>query len=185
MIWLAPHDGSPGRPAVFSDTAIQLSAIRGDAALFDTYRTRFEAAHVPAERRRFLAALGNFRDPAIAARALDYVFAGPLRPQEMLSIPRTQAAVPSAKARTLAWMTSHYDQLAARVPAEFMVFMPNFANGCSTERVDTAKRFFADPKHAPPGTSSELARVEESVGDCVGLDAREGASVRSYTTAGR
>ncbi len=23
MIWLAPHDGSPGRPAVFSDVAIQ------------------------------------------------------------------------------------------------------------------------------------------------------------------
>lgn len=24
MTWLAPHDGSPGRPAVFSDAAIQL-----------------------------------------------------------------------------------------------------------------------------------------------------------------
>ena len=23
MVWLAPHDGSPGRPAVFSDAAIQ------------------------------------------------------------------------------------------------------------------------------------------------------------------
>jgi hypothetical protein len=23
MTWLAPHDGSPGRPAVFSDLAIQ------------------------------------------------------------------------------------------------------------------------------------------------------------------
>jgi len=23
MIWLAPHDGGPGRPAVFSDAAIQ------------------------------------------------------------------------------------------------------------------------------------------------------------------
>ncbi len=23
IIWLAPHDGSPGRPAVFSDAAIQ------------------------------------------------------------------------------------------------------------------------------------------------------------------
>lgn len=24
MTWLAPHDGSPGRPAVFSDAAIQI-----------------------------------------------------------------------------------------------------------------------------------------------------------------
>ena len=168
-----------------ADTAIGLSAIRGDAALFDLYRTRFEKARVPAERRRFLSALGNFRDPVLKARALDYVFTGPLRPQEMLSIPRKQAGVPEAQASTLAWVTSHYDQLAAKIPAEFMVFLPHFANGCSTEDVATAKRFFADPKHAPPGTSKELARVEESVGDCVSLDAREGASVRSYTTAGR
>jgi aminopeptidase N len=168
-----------------ADTAIGLSAIRGDAALFDLYRARFEAARVPAERRRFLSALGNFRDPALSARALDYVFTGPLRPQEMLAIPRTQAAVPEAQARTLAWITSHYDQLAAKIPAEFMVFMPHFANGCSIAEVDTAKRFFTDPAHAPPGTSKELARVEESVGDCVSLDAREGASVRRYTTAGR
>ena len=25
MTWLAPHDGSPGRPAVFSDAAIQFA----------------------------------------------------------------------------------------------------------------------------------------------------------------
>ncbi len=29
MTWLAPHDGSPGRPAVFSDVAIQLSDDQG------------------------------------------------------------------------------------------------------------------------------------------------------------
>ncbi len=164
-----------------ADVAVQLSAIRGDAALFDLYRTRFEAAKVPAERRRFLSALGNFRDPALAARALDYVFSGPLRPQEITVIPRTMGAVPSEQARAFAWMTAHYDQIAARIPADFMVFLPYFADGCSSSRIDAAKVFFADPKHAPPGTSKELARVAESVGDCIRLDAREGESVRRYT----
>jgi len=166
-----------------ADTAIQLSAIRGDAAMFDLYRSRFEAARVPTERRRFLSALGNFRDPALADRALDYVFAGPLRPQEIMAIPRAQGAVPAKQAKTFAWMTAHYDEIAAHIPADFMVFMPYFADGCSSERADAAKAFFADPKHAPPGTTTELSRVEESVGDCVGLDAREGESVRRYATA--
>ena len=31
MTWLAPHDGSPGRPAVFSDAAIQFClTIKGE-----------------------------------------------------------------------------------------------------------------------------------------------------------
>jgi alanyl aminopeptidase len=168
-----------------ADTAIALSAIRGDAALFDLYRERFEAAQAPTERRRFLSALGNFRDPALADRALDYVFTGPLRPQEIMVIPRTMGAVPAEQAKTFAWMTAHYDEIAARLPSDFMVFMPRFADGCSSARIDAAKVFFAEPKHAPPGTTTELSRVEESVGDCVGLDAREGESVRRYTTVVR
>ncbi len=168
-----------------ADTAIRLSAIRGDAALFDLYCRRFEAAQVPTERRRFLSALGNFRDPALADRALDYVFKGPLRPQEIMVIPRTMGAVPAQQAKAFAWMTARYDEIAARLPSDFMVYMPYFAYGCSSARVDAAKAFFADPKHAPPGTSTELSRVAESVGDCVGLDAREGESVRRYTTVVR
>jgi hypothetical protein len=89
------------------------------------------------------------------------------------------------QAKTFAWMTAHYDQLAARIPADFMVFMPYFASGCSSARIDAAKAFFADPKHAPPGTATELARVVEAVSDCVGLEAREGESVRRYVAADR
>jgi alanyl aminopeptidase len=168
-----------------ADTAIGLSAIRGDAKLFDVYRERFEGAKVPMERRRFLSALGNFREPALADRALDYVFTGPLRPQEVLVIPRTMGGVPAEQAKTFAWMTRHYDEIAKRIPPEFMVYLPYFADGCSSARVDVAKTFFSEPTHAPPGTSKELARVAEAVGDCVVLDAREGESVRRYTAGAR
>ena len=166
-----------------TDTAVYLSAIRGDAALFDRYRARFETATVPSERRRFLLALGCFRDPALADRARSYVFEGPLRPQEFLSIPQAQGEAPAEVERLYAWMTSHYGELAARIPDDFMVFMPHFAEGCSKERIAAAKTFFADPEHAPPGTATEFSKVEEAVGDCVTLEAREGESVRRYATA--
>ena len=164
-------------------TALRLSAIRGDAALFDTYRARFESAKVPVERARFLAALGAFRDPALIDRALDYVSTGPLRPQEIMSIPRALGNNPAAQARTYAWMTAHYDQIAEKIPADYMVFMPYFAAGCSEERWKAAQSFFSEPAHAPQGTATELAKVGESVGDCVRLAAREGASIRSYTAS--
>jgi alanyl aminopeptidase len=168
-----------------ADTAIEMSAIRGDAGLFNLYRERFEAAKIPGERRRFLSALGNFRDPPLVDRALEYVFAGPLRPQEVLVIPRVMGDIPAEQAKTFAWMTAHYEQLSQRLPPEFMVYMPYFADGCSSKRVDAAKTFFAEPTHAPPGTSKEMDRVAEAVGDCVVLDQREGDSVRRYTTESR
>jgi len=169
--------------ASIAGTVLALSAIRGDAPKFDLYRNAFEKAQVPAERRRFLQALGYFRDPALVDRALDYVFAGPLRPQEVLTIPRVVGTVPSQQAKLFAWMTAHYGELAGRIPDDFLIFMPYFAAGCSAERIADAKTFFADPKHAPPGTATELNRVAEGVGDCVSLDAREGESVRRYTAS--
>jgi alanyl aminopeptidase len=165
-----------------ADAAVMASAIRGDAARFDAYRKRFEAAAIPAERRLFLDALGNFRDPALVDKALAYVLAGPLRPQELFKIPQVMGEVPASRPALWTWMTKHYDDLAARIPADYMIFMPWFAAGCSPQRLSAAKAFFADPKHSPPGTSKELARVVESVDDCVALDAREGDKVRRTTT---
>jgi alanyl aminopeptidase len=167
------------------EAAVVLSAIRGDAALFEAYRQRFESARIPAERTLFLGALGNFRNPALVDRALAYVLEGSLRPQELFTIPRMMGDVPSSRGQAWTWMTVHYDEIAARIPADYMIFMPRFASGCSAERLTAAKAFFADPKHSPPGTSKELARVAEEVSDCVTLDAREGAAVRRYTTAAR
>ena len=167
------------------NVAVSSLAIRGDAALFDTYQQRFETSKIPEERRLFLSSLGNFRNPALVDRALAYVFVGPMRPQELFTIPQTMGQVPSSRAKLWAWAVARYDEIAARIPADYMVFMPYFAGGCSTQRLDAAKAFFAEPRHAPPGTAVELARVSEAVNDCVALDRREGAAVRKYTAMPR
>jgi alanyl aminopeptidase len=173
-----------GVPPSLAGPALRLSALHGDAALFETYRKRFEAATTATERSRFLAALAGFRDPALVDRALSYVFAGPLRPQETMSIPRTIARTPAGRDRAWTWMTTHYDEIARRLPQDFIVFLPYFAGGCSTARLDTAKTFFGEPRHAPAGTSVELAKVGEAVTDCARLSSREGVAVRRYL-AGR
>src|SRR5439155_12000729 len=52
-------------PPSLAPAVTNLSAIEGDGALWDAYRTRYEAAKTPSERQRFLAALGYFRDSAL------------------------------------------------------------------------------------------------------------------------
>ena len=167
------------------EPAVQLAAIRGDAALFDAYRSRFEATVVPAERRLFLRALGHFRDPSQVERALEYALDGPVRPQEVFVIPRVMSENPATRAAAWAWMTRRYDAIAARIPPDYLVFLPWFAKGCSRERLAAAGAFFADPKHSPPGTAKELAEVEDAVQTCVRIEAREGGAVRQFVTSNR
>jgi hypothetical protein len=79
------------------------------------------------------------------------------------------------------WMTNNYDELMKKMPPMFAVYMPYFAGGCSSDRIEAARIFFAeDGPHYQPGQEKELAKVAEAVGDCVGLREREGKAVREY-----
>jgi alanyl aminopeptidase len=157
--------------------ALRLAAIRGDSTRFGEYQRRFEAATVPADRDRYLAALGNFRDPTLRRRALEYNLTGPLRPQEYFTIPEAIGGTPKQRDEAWAWWERHYDEVVARMPPEYAMFIPAGARGCSAPRLKSAETFFADPRHQKPGTMNTLAKVSESTHDCIGLKDREGAAV--------
>ena len=160
--------------------ALNLSAIGGDQALYETYKMRFETAQVPAERSRYLVALGYFRDPKVVDQSLRYSLEGPLRPQEIFTIPSTLGRAYEYEEVPFRWLTQNYDGIASRIPPMFTAFMPQFASGCSVKRLEAAKVFFAEAAHSAPGTEKELAKVADRVNDCAGLREREGAAVVRY-----
>jgi alanyl aminopeptidase len=166
--------------ASLAGTALRLSAIRGDRALFDDYKQRFEAAQVPADRARYLGALSGFRDPELIQEALDYTLHGPLRPNELFRIPGGLMGHPPNRDFIFEWLMQSYDEIAQRVPPTFLGFMPFIASGCSAERLAAAQEFFAMPEHQAPGTDVRLAKVSDQVKDCVGLREREGEAVAAY-----
>jgi alanyl aminopeptidase len=147
---------------------------------FELLRRRFENAATPAERNLYLGLLGWFQDPALVRRALDYSFSGPLRPDELFVISRTVARTVDGRTHAWRWMTDNYSKLSERLPAEFMGFMPFMARGCSAERLESARAFFARPEHQTPGTKRTLGRVEAQVDECLALRAREGGNVRGF-----
>jgi alanyl aminopeptidase len=161
---------------------LRLAALRGDEALFEEYRKRFEATTVPTERHPLLDALGSFRDPALRERALRYDLTGPLRPHELFWIPGSMSDDPRNLDQVWVWWQANYDAVASRIPPEYAIYIPYAAGGCSEARVRQGEAFFADPKHNPPGTLKELAKVTEAVRDCVGLRAREGEAVARALT---
>lgn len=165
-------------------SAIRISAMRGDKTLFDNYRQRFETAGDPADRSRFLSALGRFKDPELRKEALEYAMTGPLRPQEFFSIPFSIASSSSKDADLIFdWMMENYDKILAKVPPQFKAFFPSFAGGCSTERLEAAREFFAEEEHQAPGLEVRLAKVSDQVTDCVNLREREGEAVATYLSS--
>jgi len=167
-------------PPSIAPVCLALSAMESDAARFEDLTRRFETAKTPTERSLYLQALSMFRDPGLVDRALHYAFTGPLRTNELFVIPRGVGQTAEGRERLWRWMTENYSRLGERLPPEFMGFMPFLASGCSAERLDAARSFFADPAHRGPGTDRTLGRVAARVEGCLSLRSREGEDVRRF-----
>ena len=104
-----------------------------------------------------------------------------MRPQEVLTIPSV-ISEGDLKNEDLAyqWMTGNYATIVKRIPPDVAAFLPQFADGCSEDRLERAKIFFADPAHQVEGTLKELAKVADTVTNCVSLRKREGAVVAEF-----
>jgi len=172
-------DESSIDPAL-AGAALRLSASRGDMALFRQYRRRFESAQVPADRNRYLAALGSFRRPEVVDAALAYALRGPLRTQEILTIPNHVSEDSAYRSAVWTWVAENFKTIADRIPPNYGIFLVHFASGCSDERLQAARDFFSDPAHDLPGIRTELEKVADEVDDCVRLRRRERAAVASF-----
>jgi alanyl aminopeptidase len=163
------------------DAVLKLAARRGDAAMFDDFRSRFATASVPSLRRRYLGVLGAFEDPVLEARALDMMLDEAVRPTEIFVVMGGFFGKDEAAGRRLyEWITAHYDKLAPRMPPPALRFMPMIGSGCSEERLRRTREFFADPSRAVPGGEQTLERVSDQVHGCISLREREGASVGEF-----
>jgi alanyl aminopeptidase len=181
-------------PPSLVDAVMVLAARRGDRAMFDDCRRKFETASIPGDRALYLACLGSFRAPELRAAALEYCLNGPLRPQETPVIPsamsETGLSLPSGRGgggeysdEMMHWTLDHWDALAARMPPNFASRNLRTTAGCSKEREQALQQFFADPKRNAPGITASLRRLSDAMEECAGLHEREAARVERWLGA--
>jgi len=165
------------------EPATSLATQEGNAALFDLFQKRFEAAEMAQDRNLFLAGLGQFEDPALEKRAREYVLTGPLRPHELGTILFEQAQRDPAQANMLTFLTSQYDKITAPLSSEFTVFMPFLAVSCSQAQFDQVLPFFTEKAQKDPGMADFLQQAQEEVSTCAQLRAQEGPAVTRWLKA--
>jgi alanyl aminopeptidase len=176
-------DPSAVAPSI-TPAVLAVAASSGDRALYETYRQRFEAATRPADRALWLQALAGFRDEAVIDDVLAWSLSGPLRPQEVTAIANTLSQNLVAPDHVWRWLTAHHAAIRDRLPGPFRAFLPYVGLACSAERLAETKAFFGDPQHAVPGTERELAKVSDTITDCVALRTREGDAVATFLREG-
>ncbi len=156
---------------------VTMNARRGDEALFEEYRKRFENAANPADRARFLAGLGSFHDPALRQKARAYALTGAVRPNEFFML-WGGADNAAERDELFNWVTTNFDEIMKRIPPMFASSMAFIGGGCEPERVARTREFMTVKKIE--GAERQLARVTEQVSECATLRAREMASVSAY-----
>ncbi len=166
--------------ATIAGAVLGVAASEGTRDEFLAYQQKFETTKVPAERSRYLSAMSKFDDPKLQDAILDYALTEKVRPMEMFQAVGGMFDSEAGRDKLYAWMTKNYTQLANRMPPEFVAYLPYLATGCSAQRLDAARKFFGTPAHSVDGTDATLAKVGDTITDCVNLRDREGKSVAGY-----
>ena len=159
---------------------VALSAMHGDEAMYQEFKKRFESATIPAERARFLNSLRQFRNPAIRAKVREYALSGAVRPTDFFQL-AGGGDTEAEREDVYQWVIANYDAITKKLPPAFAAGMPFIVGGCEPERVERARKFFAE--HKTEGTERSMARTAEQVNECAALRAREMDAVMKYLAA--
>jgi len=100
-----------------ADVAVALAATVGDSSLHDRFREACRKADTPQEARRFLLALGDFREPELIARTLDLSLTEEVATQDVVFLLVRLFSNPEAAAQTWEFVQRRWSDLRERMPS--------------------------------------------------------------------
>jgi len=182
VLGLSTADGQPGDGLLHPDAAsveerglaLSLAMELGDAQVFDALLRHFEASQDPALRRQLLGAVGNAKQPALAARARDYALASStVRRNELGSLISLDSGSPASWPAARAWLDGNYPALAAKLGAGASGIARLYAsNMCSPAEATAMTAQWSERMRAVDGGPRALAQTAESINLCAALKAR-------------
>jgi aminopeptidase N/puromycin-sensitive aminopeptidase len=158
--------------------ALAVSALEGNADLYDKYLDHLKTAKTPEEYYNYFGALGKFSGPELAKRTFDFALSPDVKNQDLylmagpLTNPDTQAA---------AWelLKANYDAIMAKAGPALGTGIVGVAGAFCDEKLrDDAQDFFA--KQNLPGTERVLQNAKDRVNACIALRSLQQANLSAY-----
>jgi len=154
-------------PSMLS-TVLMIAAQNGDAALFDAYLAKLEESSDRRVRGSLFRALGSFRDPALARRALDLTLSGKFDLRESNGILRGVAGDSATRRTAFDWIVANYDRLAPRLPEQWRGGLAMMASGlCDAGAREETRTFFEPRLQAVPQGPIRLEQTLDSIDRCI------------------
>lgn len=160
-------------------TCLMVAAEEADAAFFEHLSKHLDRSQDDVVRARLINALGVFRNPELARKALAITLSGRLRAPELTAILETQLQAPTLRDAAFRWFGEHVDELAARRPPERRGNLPWIgAAFCDRAHADALSTLFAERIQKLGGGPRNLAGALEAMNLCAARRAIQEPSFR-------
>jgi alanyl aminopeptidase len=171
-------------PELTSDV-LSVAAAYGDRTFYDQLVAAARQSRNRRERGYIVDAIGSFRDPSIARRALNLMLTGELDIRELTGLLTAFQDHPSTERVPWEFVTANYDALLSRLPSRLGTHAGTLlplagSSFCDEAGYQKMEEFFKDRIKAISGGERVLATTLEEVELCEPLRKAQGPELERY-----
>jgi aminopeptidase N len=164
------------------ETALNIAAIHGDAALFDKLQQVYETTTNPGLQEGALRLMATFEDPALARRALDYALTPKVRSQDAAI--QFAIVMQTDRDRPMAWqyIKDHWDAIHALLTPELgNILVSSTSSFCSAADRDDVQQWFA--AHKVASADQGIKHAIERINGCIELRSLQEGNLKQWLAA--
>ncbi len=155
-----------------ADASITLAAVHGDTPLYDRLLHLSQTEPDPVLQHQELDSLGDFTDPALIDRTLEYATSGAVRNQDSGGLIGQTLQQPGTREAAWTWIQANWPRVQAQLTPFSGQRIVGAANSfCSAARHDEVSAFFT--AHPVPSAERTLSKTLDSINDCATLHANQ------------
>jgi aminopeptidase N/puromycin-sensitive aminopeptidase len=160
--------------AVVADRALPLAARYGDEALYDRFVQQMQSAKTPEVESRYRYLLGEFRDPRLVRRTMNYVYGDKVRNQDFPSMVSSTFSDPQSRAQAWQEVKNHWSIINERIPTSMHSVTGTLGVFCDEPSKKDINEWFAT--HSPGEAQRSLRRAMEAIDTCIAFKNAQQAS---------
>jgi aminopeptidase N len=159
--------------------AIDLAALKGDDALYDRYMAAIKNPKSPEEYYTYLFALGQFSDPKLLGRTLEYAISPDVRSQDTLQLVGGVLRNPAGEKLAWDFIQTHWDAIA-KAGGPFASAQVVGATGgfCDASMRDQVTQFFS--AHKVEAAERTYKQSIERINNCIDLKSQQEPQLASW-----
>ena len=164
------------------DAAVALTAVKGDAAMYDRLVNVVRVTKDPDFRDASLRALTWFESPELVERTLEFAVSDEVRSQDSWGLIALLLERRETQEQAWKFVREHWDEIARKATAGSGAHIVEAAGSfCSVEKHDQVAEFFA--AHKVESAERTLAKALERISDCTQLRAAQEPNLRQWLAA--